>query len=143
MGLIFCMFVHIAIMNNHTKFRVNRKTLRYIFRRGHFDPPPAFSWASETSPLRGLRVDALLLKNLVTHFTHASNVFRILKYASLALQIQGVWQNCTHFFYLNFLASKGSRNSIFNIFRQLFPCTGCLRCFQLNGSWTGKKISSR
>ena len=40
MSLIFCLFVHIAIRNNHTKFRVNRKIFRYILRRGHFDPPP-------------------------------------------------------------------------------------------------------
>ena len=48
MGLIFCMFVHIAIKNNHTKFRLNQKTFRYIFRVGHFDPPPAFGGESET-----------------------------------------------------------------------------------------------
>ena len=32
-------FLHVffAIINNHTKFCVNLKTFRYIFRRGHFD----------------------------------------------------------------------------------------------------------
>ena len=47
MGLIFCMFVHIAIRNNHTKFRVNRKIFRYILRRGHFDPPPHFKFQND------------------------------------------------------------------------------------------------
>ena len=33
------------------------------------------------------------------------------------LKVQGVRQNCTHFCFLNISASKGSRNSIFDIFQ--------------------------
>ena len=55
------MFVHIAIRNNHTKFRLNLKTFRFIFRGGHFAPPPQVSWESGTSPLRWLK--PLILPN--------------------------------------------------------------------------------
>ena len=36
--------------------------------------------------------------------------------------LQGVQQNCIHFCYLNFSASKGSRNSILDISQQPFLC---------------------
>ena len=53
MGLIFFMFVHIAIRNNHTKFRLNWK---------HSDIFYIFSGESETSPLRGLEFETSSLK---------------------------------------------------------------------------------
>ena len=38
------------------------------------------------------------------------------------LKLQGVWQNCTHFVFVNFSASLGARIKIFDIFEQLQVC---------------------
>ena len=67
--------------------------------------------------------EVLQMINILLYYSSRNDKSNILFHNfESELDIQDVQKNCIHYCILNFSASKGSRNSIFYVFQQPFPC---------------------